>query len=36
MAVRSIAQKVEAALPNQLRMILNWDQELQRLAPAKR
>jgi serine/threonine-protein kinase len=36
MAVRSIAQKDEAAQPNQLRMILNWDQELQRLAPAKR
>jgi hypothetical protein len=35
-AVRSIAQKDEAAQPNQLRMILNWDQELQRLAPAKR
>jgi hypothetical protein len=35
-AVRAIAQKDEAAQPNQLRMILNWDQELQRLAPAKR
>ncbi len=34
-AIRSIAQKDEAAQPNQLRMILNWDQELQRLAPAK-
>ncbi len=34
--IRSIAQKDEAAQPNQLRMILNWDQELQRLAPAKR
>ena len=36
MAIRSIAQKDEAAQPNQVRMILNWDQELQRLAPAKR
>ena len=35
-AIRSIAQKHDAAQPNQVRMILNWDQELQRLAPAKR
>ena len=35
-AIRSIAEKDDAAQPNQVRMILNWDQELQRLAPAKR
>ena len=35
-AIRSIAQKDDAAQPNQVRMILNWDQELQHLARAKR
>jgi hypothetical protein len=35
-AVRNVAQSDEAAHPNQLRIILNWDEELKRLAPAKR
>jgi len=36
LAIRSVSQKDEAAQPNQLRMVLNWDEELKRLAPAKR
>ena len=36
LAVRSVAQKDEAAQPNQLRIVLNWDEELKRLAPAAR
>jgi hypothetical protein len=31
-----VAQKDEAAQPNQLRIVLNWDEELKGLAPAKR
>jgi len=36
LAIRSVAQKDEAAQPNQLRIVLNWDEELKRLAPASR
>ena len=35
-AIKSAAEKEEAAQPNQLRVILHWDEELKRLAPAKR
>jgi serine/threonine protein kinase len=36
LAVRSAADKDDAAPPHQLRVILNWDEELKRLAPAKK
>lgn len=35
-AMRSVAQQDEAAHPNQLRIVLGWDEELKRLVPAKR
>jgi hypothetical protein len=35
LAVRSLAPKDAPEQPNQLRVILNWDEELKRLAPAK-
>jgi serine/threonine-protein kinase len=35
-AVRSAAEKDDATQPNQLRVILNWDEELKRLVPSKK
>jgi serine/threonine protein kinase/Tol biopolymer transport system component len=35
LAIRSVAQKDEAEHPNQVKIILNWDEELRRLASAK-
>ena len=35
-AVSSAAEKDDATQPNQLRVILNWDEELKRLVPSKK
>jgi hypothetical protein len=36
LVIKNVAQNGAAEQPNQLRVILNWDEELNRLAPAKK